>query len=69
MQYAILATFALIGASSLQAQTATSIPTPDFSYATPVGGNWSYAPTADGSQAIFSDASTIALASIYAFVS
>jgi hypothetical protein len=49
MRFAIAAAFALISASSLEAQTAPS----DFTYATPLPGNWSYAPATGGSDAVY----------------
>ena len=52
MRFSIAAAFALIVASSLGAQT---IPSPDFSTATPIPGNWTYAPTTDGSEALFAN--------------
>ena len=53
MRFSIAAAVALIAASSLNAQTSS----PDLSTATPIAGNWSYAATADGSEALFSNAS------------
>jgi hypothetical protein len=55
MRISIAAALALIAsASSLAAQTTPAIA--DLSTATPVGGNWSWAQTADGSEATFTDA-------------
>ena len=54
MRLSIAAALALTAASSLPAQTASAIA--DLSTATPVGGNWSWAQTADGSEATFTDA-------------
>jgi hypothetical protein len=54
MRLSIAAALALATTSSLTAQTAPAIP--DLSTATPTGGNWSWAQTADGSEAIFTDA-------------
>ena len=51
MKLPILAALALIPLTSLQAQTVA-----DYSTATPLGGSWSYVPTADGSEARFSNA-------------
>jgi len=51
MRFSIAAGLALTAASSLSAQTI-----PDLSTATPVGGNWFWAQTADGSEATFRDA-------------
>jgi hypothetical protein len=51
MRFSIAATLALTAASSLSAQTI-----PDFSTVASVGGNWSWAQTADGSEATFTDA-------------
>ena len=56
MRVLIAAASALIAASSAHAQTAMTAPAVDYSYATPIGGNWSYAPAADGGEAVFSDA-------------
>lgn len=39
------------------AQAAAAVPTSDYSFAQPVGGNWSYAALADGSEARFTGAS------------
>jgi hypothetical protein len=54
MRIAIAAAFALIAASPLNAQTV-----PDLSTATPIAGNWTYAATADGSEASFANASAV----------
>jgi hypothetical protein len=54
MRVWIAATLALSATASLAAQTAPAIA--DLSTAMPVGGNWSWAQTADGSEATFSDA-------------
>jgi hypothetical protein len=55
MRISIAAALALIAsASSLAAQTTPAIA--DLSTATPVGGNWSWAQTGDGSEATFTDA-------------
>lgn len=56
----IAAALALIAASSLSAQSVV----PDFSAATPVAGNWTYAATADGSEATFSNPSALPQLSI-----
>ena len=48
MRLAIAAALALAAASSLDAQ--------DLSVATPIAGSWSYASTADGSEASFANA-------------
>lgn len=57
MAFRVLAALALTAASSLQAQTIAPAPAQppavDLSYASPAAGTWSYAPTADGSQAQF----------------
>ena len=52
MRFVLAAAFALTAASSLDAQAL-----PDLSTATPIEGNWSYAATADGSEASFANAS------------
>ena len=49
MRFPIAAAFALIVASSAGAQ--------DLATATPIPGSWTYAPAADGSEAIFANAS------------
>jgi len=49
MRLSIAAAFALAATSSLPAQ--------DLSTATPIAGNWTYAATADGSEAVFANAS------------
>jgi hypothetical protein len=54
MRISIAGALALTVAASLTAQTAPAIA--DLSTAVPVGGNWSWAQTADGSEATFSDA-------------
>ena len=58
MKYRIAAAFALIAASSLHAQAPAPAPVappaiPDLSTATPISGNWTYAATADGSDATY----------------
>ena len=55
MRLVIAAALALTVASSLHAQAAV----PDLSAATPVSGNWTYAATADGSEATFGTASAL----------
>ena len=57
MRLSIVAALALTFAASLGAQTETG--RADLGTATPISGNWNYAPTADGSEAIFSNASDI----------
>lgn len=52
MKSPIVAAFALAAASPLAAQA----PIADLSYAAPLAGNWTYAATADGSEARFADA-------------
>jgi hypothetical protein len=54
MRLSIAAALALTAAPSLPAQTASAIA--DLSTATPIGGHWSWAQTADGSEATFTDA-------------
>ena len=49
MRLSIAAAFALAATSSLHAQ--------DLSTATPIAGNWTYAATADGSEAVFANVS------------
>lgn len=61
MRRLIAAAFALAAATSLQAQATIAVaPVPDLSTATPVGGNWSFAQTAGGSDATFVNASALA---------
>ena len=55
MQFSIAAASALIAASSLGAQTT---PSPDLSTAPPITGNWTYAPTTDGSEAVFANSAS-----------
>jgi len=52
MRRSFIAALALAASSSLSAQTVTSS-VPDYTIAVPVGGNWTYAATADGSEATF----------------
>lgn len=52
MKFVIAAALALAAASPLAAQA----PIADLSYAAPLAGNWTYAATADGSEARFADA-------------
>ena len=56
MRIWIAAALALLRASTLGAQAAPA-PT-DLATATPIAGNWSYATTADGSEAVFANASS-----------
>ena len=51
MKSPIVAAFALAAASPLAAQA----PIADLTYAPPIAGSWSYAATADGSEARFAD--------------
>ena len=51
MRFRIAAALALIAASTLNAQTL------DLSAATPIVGNWTYSSAADGSEAVFVNAS------------
>ncbi|MFL6777388.1 MAG: hypothetical protein ACJ8FN_13490 [Sphingomicrobium sp.] len=53
MQLPIAAILALAAASSATAQSAPAIG--DLNTATPLAGNWNYAPAADGSEATFAD--------------
>ena len=57
MRMAIAAALALVSAS-LGAQTIPA--STDLATATPIAGNWSYAATADGSEAVFSNTSSFA---------
>lgn len=68
MKLATAAAFAAMSASSLSAQTAqTAAPpavppaaaAPDFTYAIPLAGSWTFAPAADGSAATFLNASAM----------
>jgi hypothetical protein len=54
MRFLIVASLALTSASSLASQTI-----PDLSTATPIAGDWNYRATADGSEAVFDNASAI----------
>ena len=54
MRKCLTAALALTAASALHAEAAP--PIPDLATATPLGGNWSWAQTADGSEATFTDA-------------
>jgi hypothetical protein len=58
MRVTAIAACALLTASSLSAQTAAppAAAQTDFSYATPLPGNWTYAPVADGSEATYLNA-------------
>ena len=58
MRLAIAAAFALTAAPLGAAQTTADAP--DLSTATPIAGTWSYATTADGSEATFANASGFA---------
>jgi hypothetical protein len=49
MRFAIAAAFALIAAPSFAAQA------PDLATASPIAGNWTYAATSDGSEAVFAN--------------
>src|SRR2546423_1383396 len=59
MRVRIAAAFALIAASSLDAQTVAPAPAADFSTATPIAGSWVYTQTAEGSEASFVNASAL----------
>ena len=56
MRIWIAAALALLRASTLGAQAVPA--STDLATATPIAGNWSYAATADGSEAVFSNASS-----------
>ena len=60
MRRSIAAALALAAPASLSAQTVV----PDFSAATPIAGSWTYAATADGSEAIFANPSALPQLSI-----
>jgi hypothetical protein len=47
MRFRFAAALALVAASTLHAQ--------DLSTATPIAGNWTYAPTTDGTEAVFAN--------------
>ena len=53
MKFAIAAALALIAVPSLAAQTQQGLQ--DLSTAKPIDGNWTYAPTKDGSEATFAN--------------
>lgn len=57
MRFAIAAALALAAPTSLSAQGSA---VPDLATATPIAGTWTYAATADGSEARFVSASAIA---------
>jgi hypothetical protein len=57
MTFRTVAAFALIAASSLHAQTLAPASPIDLSTATPIAGSWTYSPAADGSEAVFLNAS------------
>jgi hypothetical protein len=63
MKVFIAAAFALAAASSLPAQTTTPVvpspAAPDFTYAIPIAGSWTFAPATDGSAATFLNASSM----------
>ena len=63
MRMFLAAAFALAVASSLSAQTTTPAvtppATPDFTYAIPIAGSWTFAPAPDGSTATFLNASAM----------
>ena len=54
----IAAALALTAISSLHAQIAAPAPSVDFNLAAPLPGSWTYAATADGSEASFLDATS-----------
>ncbi len=58
MKFTIAAALALIVTTSLHAQGPAPAPPVDFSVATPLPGTWTYAATADGSEASFVDANS-----------
>ena len=57
MRFRIIAAFALIAGSSVNAQTVA--PALDLSTATPIAGSWIYSTTASGSEASFVNASAM----------
>jgi hypothetical protein len=63
MKLFVAAALALAAASSLPAQTTVQtvapLATPDFTYAIPLAGRWSYAPAPDGAAATFLNASAL----------
>jgi|SRR3954454_10466917 hypothetical protein len=59
MRFRIAAALALIGASSLNAQTVAPAAAVDLSTASPIAGSWVYSQTADGSEASFVNAAAI----------
>ena len=59
MRFPIAAALALTGSTSLPEPAGAQATAPaiaDMTYATPIGGNWSYRQTAGGSEATFADA-------------
>lgn len=53
----IAAAFALIAATSLRAQAQPTTSVATYAAATPIAGSWTYSSAADGSQAVFANAS------------
>jgi len=59
MKFLLAAALAQAAASPLPAPTTTPAASPDFTYAIPISGNWTYAPAPDGSAATFVNASAL----------
>ena len=63
MKILIAAAFAQAAASSLPAQTTTQtaapVAAPDFTYAIPIAGSWTFTPASDGGAATFLNASAM----------
>jgi hypothetical protein len=57
MSFSMFAALALAPALAASPQTQAPAPAVDYSVATPIGGDWSYAATADGSETTFVGAS------------
>src|SRR5690348_18465344 len=58
MKFRIAAALALTAASPVDAQTPAAPPAVDYGTATPIEGNWTYAPVTGGSEASFVNATS-----------
>ena len=59
MRFLLAAAFAQAAASPLPAPTTTPAAPPDFTYAIPIAGSWTFAPAPDGGAATFVNASAM----------
>ena len=59
MKVLIAVAFVLAASTSLSAQAPTPSAAPDFTYAMPIAGNWTFAQASDGGTATFLNASAI----------